>query len=514
VDAECLECGARLIRAILTIMAATPKDAGSIIILKDRTDPKVFWVKRSPKLMFMGGFHAFPGGQLDKEDGLIPVSECEGADASMRACAVREIFEETGLLLARGAERLSAERIREKRRELAEGAKSFRQILEEDDLQIAASSLEAAGRWVTPPFAPRRFDTWFFIAWLPEGQEALVETGELETGEWIRPAEAYDKWKRGEIIMAPPTLHIIRTLAKNIHRVDELPGALVSIPEAQRGMVRRIEFRPGIFLFPVKTPTLPPATHTNCYVVGGSELIVIDPASVYEEEQAALDSFIDSLVDEGRRVREILITHHHPDHTGGVNHLSSRLNVPVATHRLTAERISGSVKVDRFVEDNELIELEGEPGWRLRALHTPGHTRGHLCFYEENTGAILTGDLVVGIGTVVIDPPEGNMRQYLDSIDRLLALPKLSSLFPAHGPAIGSAREKLEEYVEHRMMRENRILEAVKAGASRPNEIVEAAYTDVNPAMYGLAERSTVAHLEKLEEEGRVSRLNGGYRAI
>jgi glyoxylase-like metal-dependent hydrolase (beta-lactamase superfamily II) len=168
--------------------------------------------------------------------------------------------------------------------------------------------------------------------------------------------------------------------------------------------------------------------------------------------------------------------------------------------------------VDRFIEDNELIELEGEPGWRLRALHTPGHARGHLCFHEEITGAIITGDLVVGIGTVVIDPPEGNMKQYFDSLHRLLALPKLSVLFPAHGPAIGSARQKIEEYIEHRTMRENKILAAIQAGGSRPSEIVEAAYTDVNPAMWGLAERSTLAHLEKLEEERRVVRDGDGYR--
>jgi len=496
-------------------MAAIPKDAAAIILLKDKSDPKMFWVKRNPKLMFMGGFHAFPGGQLDKEDSAISVTDCDSEDAAaMRACAAREFFEETGVLIARGIERLPPDQIASMREAVGAKHNSFRQLLEQHDLQIDGSRLETAGRWVTPPFAPRRFDTWFFLAWLEDTQEPVVEPGELESGEWIRPADALTRWQRGEIIMAPPTLYIIRTLAAYAKRPDELGQALTAIPEAKRGMVKRIEFRPGIFLFPVKTPTLPPATHTNCYVIGGREIIIIDPASPYEDEQSELDARIDELKAEGRTVREIFLTHHHPDHTGGVNHLRERLGVPVAAHRLTAERVGSSVQIDRFVEDNEMIELEGDPGWRLRVLYTPGHARGHLCFYEEITGAVITGDLIVGLGTVVIDPPEGNMQQYFDSLRRLLELPKLSSLFGAHGPAIGSAREKIEEYIEHRTLRETRIFEAISAGAGTPKEIVEVVYTDVSPQLYWLAERSTIAHLEKLVAEGRVADHSGRFTAF
>jgi glyoxylase-like metal-dependent hydrolase (beta-lactamase superfamily II) len=106
------------------------------------------------------------------------------------------------------------------------------------------------------------------------------------------------------------------------------------------------------------------------------------------------------------------------------------------------------------------------------------------------------------------------MVQYYASLNRLLELPRLTSLLPAHGPAIGAGRDKIEEYILHRNMRENKILDAMRAGAGTTSEIVEAAYTDVAPAMYGLAERSTYAHLEKLEEEGLVSREGDQYRVL
>jgi glyoxylase-like metal-dependent hydrolase (beta-lactamase superfamily II) len=180
----------------------------------------------------------------------------------------------------------------------------------------------------------------------------------------------------------------------------------------------------------------------------------------------------------------------------------------VAAHQLTAEALRGTVNVNRLIEDGELIELRGEPSLSLRAMHTPGHARGHLCFYEERTGALVTGDNIVGLGSVLIDPPEGNMRDYLASLERMRALPHLTVLFGAHGPAMGNPRTKIEEYISHRLAREANILAALKEGASTPAEIVERVYTDVHPKAHAMARRATLAHLEKLEEEGLVARLD------
>lgn len=216
------------------------------------------------------------------------------------------------------------------------------------------------------------------------------------------------------------------------------------------------------------------------------------------------------LIAAGRNVREIVLTHVHPDHVAGVNALNTYLETkhgkgaPVAAHRSPAESLKDQFDVDRFIEDDEVIVLDGEPTIRLRALHTPGHARGHLCFSDERTGGLISGDNVVGFGSVLIDPPEGNMRDYLASLERMRALPNLTVLFGGHGPAIANPYEKLSEYISHRLQREKSILEAVRDGASTAKEIVARVYTDVSPKAHALAERAVLAHLEKLEADGLV----------
>jgi glyoxylase-like metal-dependent hydrolase (beta-lactamase superfamily II) len=310
------------------------------------------------------------------------------------------------------------------------------------------------------------------------------------------------------MVAVPPILHALKTLAAGL--AGDLTERFLLSPNAHREPVRRIEFRPNYICFPVRTPTKPPATHTNCYLIYTSQqLLIIDPGSPYEDEQQALVSCIDDLVAEGRSVREIVLTHLHPDHVGGVNALRAHLGneIKVAAHRLTAEPLRESVRVDRFIEDEEVIKLDGSPAISLRAMHTPGHARGHLCFYEERTGTLISGDNIVGLGSVLIDPPEGNMKDYLASLERLRALANLSVIFGGHGPAIANAYAKIDEYISHRLNREQKILQAVQEGATTPKAIVARVYTDVSPKAHAMAERAVLAHLEKLAADGRISRL-------
>ena len=489
-----------------------PKDAAAVVLVRGtEEEPEVFWARRGERLMFQPGFYAFPGGQRDEADADVEVENAEDREtASMIACAARELFEELGVLAARGAEHLTKGQLESVLDDLTSGRMTFAEVLKHYGLRLDARDFTYAGRWVTPPFSPRRFDTFFFVVRCPPKQQPRLLTPEFDEGGWERASAAYERWRRYELMAAPPVVHAVRTMAGGM--TDGLTERFLSVPQARREQVRRIEFLPGFVCVPLRTPTKPPATTTNCYVVGTRDFIVVDPGSPYEDEQEELARFVKELSDEGRRARQIVLTHQHPDHVGGVESLRRQLgpNLPVAAHRLTAEALEGRVHVDHFVEDGDRIELEGDPSISLRAMHTPGHTRGHLSFYDERAGALLTGDNVVGVGSVLIDPEEGSVRDYLASLERYRQLPRLVALFGGHGPAVGSPRAKIDEYVEHRLKRERDILAAVRDGAATPAEVVARAYTDVPPKMHALAERAVMTHLIKLEEDGLVRRDEGG----
>ncbi|RME00599.1 MAG: NUDIX hydrolase, partial [Deltaproteobacteria bacterium] len=233
-------------------------DATAVVLMRENGE--IFWVRRSPELSFMGGFYAFPGGRVDREDAdpaLIETVEKthppnERYDLRFVTCALRELFEETGVLPCR--EGVEPHRLRSARRALLEKRQTFSGIVRSLGVTLDAGGFRYLGYRTTPPFSPKRFHAHFFLLFLPPGQEAEVWPGELAEGEWITPRGAIERWQRGEILVAPPTLSAIEKL-------ERYPGTRGIEEHFQKEdlPVPRIELRPGIYMLPPPTPPPPPA---------------------------------------------------------------------------------------------------------------------------------------------------------------------------------------------------------------------------------------------------------------
>ncbi len=259
---------------------------------------------------------------------------------------------------------------------------------------------------------------------------------------------------------------------------------------------------PEIRVVALRTPTLPPATHTNLYLVGPEHgpVAVVDPGSPYPAEQAALVALL-----HGIEVSVVLLTHHHGDHVGGAVALAQARRVPIAAHAETARLLGARIPVTQVLAD-------GERAYGAEAIFTPGHAAGHLCFAVGD--AVIAGDMVAGIGSILIDPDEGDMATYLASLERLLARGE-HALLPAHGPMIADGPAKLREYLAHRRMREARVVDALAGSTAQPlGELVATVYADTPRALWRLAERSLLAHLHKLAREGKARDVGGGAWAV
>ncbi|NNE19349.1 MAG: MBL fold metallo-hydrolase [Myxococcales bacterium] len=258
-------------------------------------------------------------------------------------------------------------------------------------------------------------------------------------------------------------------------------------------------------MLPVRTPTLPPATHTNTFLIGTGEAVLIEPATPYREEQDLMVQWVQSTRLRGVEPVAILATHHHPDHVGGAMALRERLQLPLWAHAMTAQRLDGIVEVDRLIQDGERIQLDGATPTALTAVHTPGHAPGHLCFIEEASNIMIAGDMVASVGTIIVEPTDGDMLLYLESLRNMATL-EPAGLLPAHGTLIEQPQAILNFYIEHRLMRERKVVDALeeRGKASRPRHLVASAYADTPKALWPLALQSIEAHLIKLEREGRV----------
>ncbi len=227
---------------------------------------------------------------------------------------------------------------------------------------------------------------------------------------------------------------------------------------------------------------------TNTWVIGREPSVVIDPGP--DDPGHVL-----RVLDEAEPVGVILLTHRHEDHAPGAARLADASGAPVRAFQPKGNELA--------LADGELVEAGAIS---IRAVHTPGHSPDHLCFVIEDQRVIFSGDTVLGQGTSVVDPPDGDMAAYVRSLARLREL-EPSAIYPGHGPPILTPKGRLDFYIRHRVEREEQVLAAVASGKRSPAEIVPGIYSgEVDQAMFPAAARSVLAHLLKLEREGRVAR--------
>jgi glyoxylase-like metal-dependent hydrolase (beta-lactamase superfamily II) len=264
-----------------------------------------------------------------------------------------------------------------------------------------------------------------------------------------------------------------------------MPDLTPGVPVALSRLVRRIVCpNPGVMTGP----------GTNTYLVGVDEIVVIDPGPDIPEHLDAIAAA------GGDRIRWIVVTHTHPDHSPGAAPLRERLRPDVL--------VLGYDGRDGFDPDADLVDghVIDATEFRLRAVHTPGHASNHLCYLLEDEALLFSGDHIMNGSTVVIGPPDGDMTTYLAALERVRAL-GVKAIAPAHGDLIGDPAAKIDEYVTHRLAREEKVVAALAAaaGPATIDALVPAVYDDVDEARFPIARRSLWAHLRKLAIDGRAT---------
>ncbi|MBA2318536.1 MAG: MBL fold metallo-hydrolase [Euzebyales bacterium] len=257
----------------------------------------------------------------------------------------------------------------------------------------------------------------------------------------------------------------------------------------------------AVLLAPNPSPMTLDGTNTYLLGVPGSGgVVVVDPGPDLLDHRRAVDEAVGA---RDANVAAVVVTHHHADHAeaaGWAAQWGAQLHA-FSPHLVDAEAAP--------LRDGEVISAAGV---HLEALHTPGHASDHLCLRVAETGAVLTGDHVLGRGTTVVAHPDGDMAAYVSSLERLLAV-DAPVLYPGHGSVVDRPREVVSGYLAHRRERERQVLDALAAGDATPAEVVARVYADVDPVLHPAAERSVRAHLDQLVDEERASRIVDPSRA-
>lgn len=538
------------------------RPAATLVLTKDTPDGlKVLLLQRTWEAVFMPGFFVFPGGAIDDQDisgrqhavgrGDSDISQTMSLDeggADFMLAAVRECFEEAGVLLAldENEEEVAPKHpVHEDRDALFQGKLTLAELCQRHKLTIPLDRLAYLGHWITPPGPPRRFDTRFFVAVAPENQLAGHDGVETIDHAWLSPAQALEDHRCGQRLLGLPTIRTLRILSdfdttgalmryahanppepypskpwpavKKDKPVILEPGApaydeATKLDPEGEGSTRAdivpgepVEVAAGVVRLTAPNPGMMTGPGTNTYVLGHKRFTVLDPGP---DNAAHIERILDVT---GEAIDQVVVTHTHPDHSPATLALKARTGCRVFGLPAPA----GAAQDHTFAPDEEPVhgDMITTDAGTLKVLHTPGHASNHLCYLLLEQELLFSGDHIMQGSTVVINPPDGDMKAYLESLYDLLDEP-VRYIAPAHGFLMGHPEAVIDYLITHRLAREHKVARVLKDLKTASLKTLTAdAYDDVPAAIHGVAARSALAHLLKLERDGRAASEDDTWHA-
>ena len=459
---------------------------------------------RSATMPIFASYWAFPGGGSSRNDrAAAQLLEWNDETALQRITCLREMIEEVGWVpLVDGVQTCDPEL----RRRLMDERGAIPELLASVH-DLDGERLKWFGERFTPPIAPLRFhNTWFSL--FVNNDLELPEAGdELTEFKWMRPGLAMKAWQSGEMLIPPPIVQALRAFETAQQQLDDC--AAITAEASRLTFLHeppRIEFAWPVECIPLPTHTLPPATHTNAYLLGipGSGGLLIDPTVQDDEAEEILAFCVRRFEEAGGAIERVIISHRHSDHIPDMKRLRRITNATIAASATTLQSLGLEGEV---LQDGQEIKTGGVGSETWSVLETPGHCDGHICLI--GSAGIFVGDMMAGVGTILIGD-DGDMGVYLEQLGRLQNLDaKLA--FPSHGPVIANPSQKLAELIQHRREREESILRVLKDVDGDVHELRDIVYADTPGADPSLALMQILSHLASLEKSGSVRRDQGRW---
>ncbi|MFL1456669.1 MBL fold metallo-hydrolase [Marinobacter sp. GN3S48] len=539
------------------------RPAATLVLTRDTSEGlQVLLLQRTWDAVFMPGYFVFPGGAVDEQEPLgrehalgpadSEISQTMSVDeggADYMLAAVRECFEEAGILVAMDADGATIggdHPVHGERQALFSGKRSLAQLCAQHGLAIPLDRLAYLGHWITPPGPPRRFDTRFFVTVAPKGQVASHDGVETIDHVWISPAMALEEHRNGERLLGLPTIRTLRVLSSFDNADAVMRYAHANPPEPYpdqpwpalkkgkpvmlepgspaydeaakldpegEGSTRAeivpgepVEIAAGVIRLTAPNPGMMTGPGTNTYLFGHERFTVLDPGP---DDETHIERILELT---GGVIDQVVVTHTHQDHSPATAALKARTGCRVFGLPAPA----GASQDQTFAPDDEPEhgDLIVTDAGILKAIHTPGHASNHICYLLLDQELLFSGDHIMQGSTVVINPPDGDMKAYLEALYDLLAEP-VRYIAPAHGFLMGQPEAVIDYLITHRLAREHKVAKALKQLAPVTlKDLTATAYDDVPQAIHGVAARSALAHLLKLKADGKAAEKGEHWSAI